>query len=108
MDKMIVLFLFAITNSVYANSITFKKELIATPQWFSYGFVFILLLIILFILARFSPKTKFTPTKCQIIEKLTVHQKTKIYIIEYQSQQFLIADNQAALAVHLLQKDYPS
>jgi flagellar biogenesis protein FliO len=82
------------------NELFFKKELSANTHWFSYGAVLITLFIILLVLAKYSQKSASINPECKIIERITIHHKTKVYVIAYQGQQFLLADNQNALTIH--------
>ena len=42
---------------------------------------------------------------CQLVEKKYLGNKTVIYIIDYQQQRFILADNQQALAFHQLAQE---
>jgi hypothetical protein len=98
----ILLFLF---NPLFAEkALMFKKDLTANTHWFPYGLVLVVLIVTLFILAKKSKKISNSDSKCKVIEKLAVHHKTKVYVIAYQGQQFLLADNQNSLAIHALQE----
>ena len=104
MRFLVLIILSFLINPLQAkNAITFKKELVANVHWFPYGLVLIVLIIAVLILAKSSKKISNTQSKCKIIEKTTLNHKTKIFVIDYQGQQFLIADNQNALAIHSLQ-----
>lgn len=90
-------------NPLFAKEeLVFKKELISNPHWYSYGLVLFLLLISIIFLARYSKKTGVTELKCKVVERINIQHKTKVYVIDYQGQQFLLADNQHALAIHPL------
>ncbi|WP_298626873.1 hypothetical protein [uncultured Legionella sp.] len=90
-------------NPLFAKEdLVFKKELISNPHWYSYGLVLILLLISIIVLAKYSKRTGATEQKCKVIERISIHHKTKVYVIHYQGKQFLLADNQNALAIHPL------
>lgn len=101
--------LFFLTNSILASeAIIFKKELVSNTHWFPYGLVMIVLIIVVLILAKNSKKINSTPPKCKVIERIAVQHKTKVYVIDYQGQKFLVADNQNSLAIHALQERSPA
>lgn len=103
MHRFIFLVLSFWINPLFAkDDLVFKKELISNPHWYSYGLVLILLLISIILLARYSKKAGVTELKCRVIERVNIQHKTKVYVIDYQGQQFLLADNQHALAIHPL------
>lgn len=100
----VVAFLFVfLINPLYAEeAISFKKELVASSSWLPYGSILIVLVITLLVLAKHSKKIIHNNAQCQVIEKISVHNKTKVYVIAYQEQKFLVADNQNSLAIHAL------
>lgn len=99
---------YAITHLSYAGEpILFKKEPAIHPHWLSYGFVLLILFITLIILAKKTKSRTNSSPQGKIIETLFLHQKTKAYVIDYKGQQFLIAENQNALAIHALDKAFP-
>ncbi len=81
----------------------FKPELILSHyHWLSYGVILLVLMITLLILAKkYQTRTPLI-NHCQLIEKKHLSSKHVIYIIEYQQQRFLLADNQNALLLHPL------
>ena len=90
-------------NPLFAGEeIVFKKELIFNPHWYSYGLILFLLVISLVIIAKYSNKTGGIELKCKVVERINIHHKTKVYVIDYQGKQFLLADNQNALAIQPL------
>ena len=105
MRYLIVLLLTSISSVMQAaeEPLIFKKEVASSVSWMPYGLVFIILLITVFILAKNSRIRVNTQSKCKILEKINIHHKTKIYIMDYDGQQFIIADNQTALAIQPLQ-----
>lgn len=100
----LLLFFFFLSFNVCAeHSLPFKKE-ISTNHLFSYLLVLGILFLTLFFLAKKSKKLINT-NQCQILERIPIHHKTKVYILDYQGQRFLIADNQNALAIQPLPKE---
>lgn len=96
-----VTFLYS-TLAVADEPILFKQAFIPKHGWFNYGLIITLLIVITFVLAK-----KFKPglaqsTACQLIEKKQLSSKTAVFVIEYNKQQFLIADNHHGLAIHPL------
>ncbi|MDR3501302.1 MAG: hypothetical protein P4L79_01805 [Legionella sp.] len=98
-----------ITPALYAQStLTFKQDPINQLHWVPYLVVLLILLLVLSFLAKRSKGLVKKPTQGQLIEKILVHHKMQVYIIDYQGQRFLIADNQNALAIHPVQEVKPS
>lgn len=103
MRMLVVLVVSSLVNPLFAASdLAFKKDMIATVHWFPYGLVLVLLVGILLFLAKKSPHLKRINTNSKVIETIAVNHKTKVYVIELQGKQFLIADNQNALAISRL------
>lgn len=103
MSRLIVLALtFWAAPLLAGESLGFKKELIANTHWQSYGLILVFLVVILFLLAKYTKKTEAAGQKCKVIERIAVQNKTKMYVIDYQGQQFLLAENPNALAIHPL------
>jgi flagellar biogenesis protein FliO len=94
--------------TVFAEGTLFKQDPMNTIHWFPYIVILGILFVVLFVLAKKSKVLVKTNSNCQIIEKIPVHHKTQVYVINYQGQRFLIADNQNALAIHSLQEVKPS
>jgi hypothetical protein len=90
------------------NTLTFKQDPITQIHWIPYLVVLLILLIVLSLLAKRAKGLVKKPTQCQLIEKISVHHKMQVYILDYQGQRFLIADNQNALAIHPVQEVKPS
>lgn len=87
----------------YASAaISFKQE----PDTHSPGLAYILVLIALvamFVcLKKFNKNKEPKIKKCQIIEQLTLNHKTRLYVIRYDQQHFMIADNPGGLAIQSL------
>ncbi|RUR18241.1 hypothetical protein ELY21_08410 [Legionella sp. km535] len=101
----VFLFLFIFwTHPISANpALNFKKELITNTHWSSYVVVLFVLIAVLITLVHYSKKSKSTSSQCKVIEQLSVFNKTKVFIIDYQGKQFLLADNQNALTILPLQ-----
>lgn len=91
-------------NPVYAQeSLLFKKEMITNTHWFSYVLALFVLFVSLLILAKFTKKGGIPNPQCKIVERINIHHKTKVYVLDYQGQRLLLADNQSALAIYPLQ-----
>ena len=99
-------FVIFLSGSLHADSaLGFKKDLVSQVHWGPYllglGFLFVALIV----LAKKSKGFIKTNAQCKLIESIPIHYKTKVHVIEYQGQRFLIADNQQALAIHSLHKE---
>ncbi|MDR3443418.1 MAG: hypothetical protein P4L65_10450 [Legionella sp.] len=99
-------FMICLSSSLHADSaLGFKKDLVSQVHWTPYllglGFLFVALIV----LAKKSKGFIKTNAQCQLIESIFIHYKTKVHVIEYHGQRFLIADNQQALAIHPLHKE---
>jgi biopolymer transport protein ExbD len=103
MSKLIY-FLLLIYAKEAGASLSFKKDAVATMQYIPYCFVMLVLLIILWVLAKYlRPKIK-SKQEAKLLDTIAIHNKTKAYILVYQNQQFLIAENPNAIAIHVLQQ----
>ena len=97
--------LFVLSNPLLAQAaLSFKQELSTDVHWLPYCLVLFTLLVILVIFSKWTKKTSRLPKQCRIIEKTLIHHKTKAYIIDYEGQRFLIADNQNAIAIQRLER----
>lgn len=86
------------------DSLTFKQSPSLHNGWLTYSMAIVILLGIVLVLAK---KHRFALTQnsqCQLIEKKYLGNKTVVYVIDYQQQRFLLADNQHALSFHALQE----
>lgn len=102
MRALILLFYLA-WQPVFANgSINFKKELSASPHWLPYLIALIAVGAILFYLAKLNKTKAPKVSKCSLVEQLTLNHKTKVYVVAFEQQQFMIADNLNGLAIHAL------
>jgi flagellar biogenesis protein FliO len=109
MRQFITVLLLSLANPLLAEeAIVFKKELISTFHWFPYSIILIVLIIAVLVLAKNSKKIIKTHSSCKVIESIAIHHKTKVHVIDYQGQKFLLADNQHSLAIHALQENIPS
>lgn len=86
------------------NNLAFKKSF--TPQigWVNYALAIVLLLVLVFLFAKKKRPASSHAATCQLIEKKYLGNKTVVYVLDYQNQRFLLADNQHALAIHALTK----
>ena len=87
------------------DPIIFKHEFSLHGHWWSYGLAIGLLLVMIIILAKKHKPASLSKTACTLIEKKLLSHKTIVYIVEYQQQRFLLADNQQALAIHPLTQE---
>lgn len=102
----VLLFLSSVLHA--QSTLAFKKEPLSTVHWFPYLLVLAILLVALLVLAKKSKGLTKNNGKNLIIEKIPINHKTQIYVLDYQGQRFLIADNQNALAIHPLHEGKPS
>jgi flagellar biogenesis protein FliO len=78
----------------------YKPEFAPQYSWISSVIILIILLMLLLFWVR-KNKIRVQPTgSCRLIEKKYLSNKTVLYVIEYQTQRFLLADNQHALTLH--------
>ena len=88
-----------------ADPIVFKQEFSPKQGWLNYGLAIMILLIVIIVLAKKHKPRSTNLSGCQLIEKKHLNNKTAVYIVEYQQQRFLLADNQNALAIHRLEQE---
>lgn len=99
------LLLSVFSQVVMANElITFKSSFSPKHAGLSYAFALLLLFMLLFIIKKKYKPSLTQPSTCRVIEKKYLGNKTTIYILDYQEQRFLLADNQQALALQPLVK----
>lgn len=92
-----------ISTSTLANeALTFKEPFSPHNGWLAYGLALIVLLVIILVLAKKNRPGSTQKSVCQLIEKKYLGNKTVVYVIAYEQQRFLLADNQHALALHPL------
>jgi len=97
------LVLFFLINPLMAGeAIAFKKDLVTTTHWLPYGLVLLILISALLFFAKNTKKTFKTNPKLKVLERIAIHHKTRLYIIDYQGQQFLLADNQSSVTIQAL------
>jgi len=102
--RFILFGLLFLANPLFAeNTLVFKKELLSNINWFPYSMILVVLFAAVLFLAKNSKRLIRPNPDCQVIEKIMLRHKTNIYIIDYQGQRFLIAENQNALAINPLQ-----
>lgn len=89
-------------RAMSAETIAFKKNFSANISWLNYGIAIAMLLILALIIAKKHKPALTKKPICQLVEKKYLGNKTVIYVIDYQQQRFLLADNQHALAIHEL------
>lgn len=95
-----------ISSLVYASEpIHFKQALVGKINWTAYGMVMMfLVLAIVYVSKKYKPKSP-DKTLCHVIEKTYLGNKTVVYVIDYQEQRFLLADNQQALSFYAVSPD---
>ena len=86
-------------------ALQFKNEVVSSTHWLPYASVLVILLAVLLVLSKYSNKNRITNAKANLLETIPIHYKTKAYVIEFQGQRFLIADNQNAIAIHALKHE---
>ena len=90
-----------------SETILFKQPFYPKHGWLTYGSAIILLLILVFIITKKHKPSSNQRQVCQLVEKKYLGNKTVVYILDYQQQRFILADNQHALALHQLVKETP-
>lgn len=105
MQRLVTLLLCLLMQPLFAQEqLNFKQESIPQIHWLSYGLALFILLVICIFLAKKSKNGINQTAQCKVIERIPLHHKARVYVIDYQGQQFLIADNQHALAIHPLKE----
>jgi len=94
-----ILFLLIYTLEAEA-ALSFKKDAMPSMQWMPYCIAIIILLMILWGLAKYVRPKTVGMHKAKILDTVAIHNKTKAYVLDYQGQHFLIAENQNAIAIH--------
>lgn len=82
------------------ETLHFKEPLVLEKGWLVYGIALTILLLISWWVAKKQRGISKLPSTCKLVEKKYLGNKTVVYIIDYQQQRFLLADNQQALALH--------
>lgn len=85
--------------------IPFKQPFSPSHGGFAYGFVVLILLLMIGVLARKYPPRRGAPSLCLMIEKKTLSHKTILYVLEYEKKRFLLVDNQHAIVLERLDAD---
>ena len=88
--------------SIAGESIAFKQPFSPKNGWLTYGSALVFLLFCVLLMAKKYKPGSSKRSSCQLIEKKHLGNKTVVYIIDYEKQRFLLADNQQALAVYPL------
>lgn len=99
------LLLYLITPQVLAEKIRFKQIIEPKKGWLFYFTAIIVLSFLAFLFARRVKPNLSRQSSWLVIDKKKLNAKTSLYLVEFQKQQFLIADNQQALALHSLNKE---
>ena len=88
-----------------AEPIVFKAPFAPINGWFSYATILIVLLLLIAIIIKKYKQTSAVPPNCRLVETTRLGNKTVLYLVDYQQQRFLLADNQQSLALHVLNKE---
>lgn len=105
MHRLIAVFLSILAQPLFAQEqLNFKQDSIPQMHWLSYGLALLVLLALCVFLAKKSKNGINQTTQCKVIERIPLHHKARVYVVDYQGHQFLIADNQHALAIHPLKE----
>lgn len=84
------------------EALSFKQPFSPKISWINYALVIVVLLITALAIARKIKPSSTSQSSCQLLEKKYLGNKTVVYVIDYQEQRFLLADNQHALAIYPL------
>lgn len=97
-----ILLCFLYPKAYASNTISFKQDLVTSAHWLPYLIALVALSAALFSLAKLTKSKGAKSSKCKVVEQLVLNHKTKVYIVAYEQQQFIIADNHNGLALHAL------
>lgn len=104
-----VLLLSMVSFSLFAEeALTFKPVFMPQRGWFSYGLAVAALLAIIIFLAKKNKHLHQNNPTLQTIDKIRLNHKTTLFIVEYQKQRFLLADNQQSLCLQALKLGVPN
>ena len=87
-----------------APPIVFKAAFTPTNGWFAYVTLLGVLLVIIAVIIKKYQQKPSLPRNCRLVETTRLGNKTVLYLVDYQQQRFLLADNQQSLALHFLNK----
>ncbi|MCW8451435.1 hypothetical protein [Legionella quinlivanii] len=91
-------------ESFSGSALAFKTPVTNGMGWLNYGLPFVILsLAVLFLHLK---KNKKPSTGCRLLEKTYLNNKTVIYLLEYQEQRFLLAENQKGLCFQSLNESH--
>lgn len=85
-----------------SEAIIFKPTFAPKQGWLLYALPILMLLVLSLLIAKKYKPRALPHANCNLVEKKYLGNKTIVYVIEYQQQRFLLADNQQALALHPL------
>ncbi len=92
-----------ITPTVKADELLlFKQDITPHHSWLVYALALGIMLIFILLLAKKNRSQLNQPGGCKLLEKKHLSNKTVLYILEYQQQRFILADNQQTMTVHPL------
>ncbi|KTD25828.1 hypothetical protein [Legionella maceachernii] len=93
------------SNQAFAEKIPFKETLQPKHGWFTYLVFILIFAAVCLVLAKKNSGTLLPSVACLVVDKKRLNAKTIVYVIEYQNQQFLLADNQHGLVLQPLNKE---
>lgn len=89
-------------TTITHQTIPFKQPFTLNHNLVNVSGIAVIMLILAFILVKRVHAKPSQQSACRVIEKQFLTNKTVVYVLEYQQQRFLLADNQQALAIHSL------
>lgn len=87
------------------HGLQFKHAIEPGYNWFIYLVSLAALLTLAAVLAKKCRAGLLAQSSCLIVDKQQLGTKTTIYVLEYQNQRFLLADNQQALTLQALTRE---
>ncbi|ARG96953.1 hypothetical protein [Legionella micdadei] len=93
------------SSQVFAENIPFKENFQLKPGWIIYLLAILTLAAIYLISARKNRGSQLQSSACLVVDKKRLSTKTTVYILDYQNQRFLLAENQHALVFQQLNKE---
>ena len=89
-------------NAVH-QTIPFKAPFSPQYSWVTLAVTLAILVVVTLVIAKKYKPNTVCISPCRLIEKKYLSNKTIVYILEYQQQRFLLADNQQSIALHPLE-----
>ncbi|MBA2655987.1 MAG: hypothetical protein H0U70_03280 [Tatlockia sp.] len=94
-----------ITRQASAAELNFKQNFQPSLSWQLCVLSLIVIMAIAYFMAKKNKGAIAKQSNFLIIDKKNLGSKTFIYVLEYQNQQFLLADNQQALVLHAIKNE---